>query len=337
MSGLVVGIHTHGGPGIGLGHVRRCLTLADALARLDARVTFVVNDDPGVLSLVGRHGFEAVRVFQAPGQPAPILRVLAERRAYVLVTDSYDIGTDYLAAVCRHVEVLVALDDLADRPLPVDVVVNGAVGAEMLPYPTLTGARLLLGPAYSLLRDEFALEPERSIRLRVGRILVTVGGGDPQNLTRRLVQWVRETLPDVALDVVIGPFFASEPGIADARTTLHRDPQNMCNLMLACDLALCGGGQTTYELAATGTPALAVQVAENQTHSLAGLSRAGTLVLAGDVNGADLESRVKTGLASLVNDVERRAMMSANGRALVDGRGAQRVAQAIVEYVGGRL
>jgi len=44
-----------------------------------------------------------------------------------------------------------------------------------------------------------------------------------------------------------------------------RGPQDVAPLMLAADMAVCGGGQTTSELAATGTPAIAIRLAENQT------------------------------------------------------------------------
>jgi spore coat polysaccharide biosynthesis predicted glycosyltransferase SpsG len=104
--------------------------------------------------------------------------------------------------------------------------------------------------------------------------------------------------------------------------------------MLAADLALCGGGQTTYELAATGTPAIAVRTAENQTVNLNGLSAAGSLIWAGNANDADLESKVTCELATLAGDAVRRAAMSRQGRMLVDGQGAARVTKSILSLVG---
>lgn len=329
-------IRTEGGAEVGLGHVRRCLTLASALVRLDAQVMFIVNDDTGVMDLIERHGLEVMGIAESPGQPQPTLRILADQRASVLVTDSYNIKTEFFSKARGLVQVLVALDDLADRSLPVDIVVNAAIDAEKLRYSTLTDAQLLLGPAFALLRDEFANAPVRSIRSRLERLLVTVGGSDGHNLTGRLVEWARQVLPDEMLEVVIGPFFAEMPEVVKTKMMLHRNPQNMRDLMLACDLALCSGGQTTYELAATGTPAIAIQVVENQIHNLEGFARAGTLVVAGSVDGDDLEHRTKSELQSLASDAARRAAMSQRGRALVDGRGAARAADAIMELARGR-
>jgi UDP-2,4-diacetamido-2,4,6-trideoxy-beta-L-altropyranose hydrolase len=337
MSGLAIGICTHGGPGIGLGHVRRCLALAEALRKGQARVTFIVNDDAQVQSLIERHDFEAAVVSEVDDLPMATLQVLASWPAAVLITDSYKIGTNDLATLHPHVGTLVAFDDLADRSLPVDIVINAAIGAETLPYADLTDARLLLGPKYCPLRDEFARDPDRLIRPNVERVLITVGGSDRHSLTSRLIQWARPILPDAQVDVVVGPFFDGQSMVADANVTFHCDPPNMRELMLACDLAVCGGGQTTYELAATGTPALAVQIAGNQIQNLKGLSDAGTLMLAGGINAVDLENRVKAGLRSLAGNVPQRVAMSARGRELIDGRGAERAAQAIMHFSQSRM
>jgi spore coat polysaccharide biosynthesis predicted glycosyltransferase SpsG len=105
-------------------------------------------------------------------------------------------------------------------------------------------------------------------------------------------------------------------------------------LMLKADLAVTGGGQTTYELAATGTPAVAICIAENQRVSLKGLAEAGTLEFVGDAVDDDLELKLKSALTGLGGDPKRRQTMSERGQRLVDGRGAERVAQEIVRQCG---
>jgi UDP-2,4-diacetamido-2,4,6-trideoxy-beta-L-altropyranose hydrolase len=330
----MIGVRTHGGPGIGLGHVRRCLTLAIALRRLGAPVLFIVEDDASTVELIERHGFECHSVARRT-EPNATIEFVRGRGLTGLITDSYDIDTPYLEALRPHAKTLVALDDLADRTLPVDVVINAAIDAEQLRYARLTQARMLLGTRYCLLREEFAREPDRAIRSDVSRVLITVGGSDPRHLTPPLIDWTRHVLPAAQLDVIIGPFFDQRPDVADSRLTLHDNPANMRDLMLSCDLAICGGGQTTLELAATGTPAVAIQLADNQALNLAGLNRAGTLFLAGRSADHDFAHRVTRGLAALIADPSRRTAMSMQGRALIDGRGAARVAQAVLAAAHG--
>jgi spore coat polysaccharide biosynthesis predicted glycosyltransferase SpsG len=177
----------------------------------------------------------------------------------------------------------------------------------------------------------------RSVADHVGRILVTVGGGDPEDLTSRLVKWVTRALGAVEQDVVVGPFSARtevlQAAVDAARgpVVLHEDPKDIAALMLAADVALCGGGQTVYEVAALGTPALAIRLADNQTLNLTALAEAGTLAWVGDTDDAQLDAKVETALAELADDPARRARMSRSGRALVDGRGAARVARAVAD------
>jgi spore coat polysaccharide biosynthesis predicted glycosyltransferase SpsG len=333
---------TTGGSQAGLGHVRRCLTLAGALAGRGFASEFVVEGEPAVAAWVADAGYPSYIV--APGHPlAPaVARALRERSACAAVVDSYDVPTAGFRALLATGATIVAVDDLADRELPVHVVVNGGVDAERLDYRGLAETRYLLGTDYVLLRPEFGTDAGRVTGPVVERVLVAIGGGDPWRLLPRLVAWTRSALPAVEIAVLASPL-SDAGGLASdgnhpgpGRVVVHRDPPDVRGLMLGADLALCAGGQTTYELAATGTPALAIQVAANQAGNLRGLAGAGALVCLGAADDAGLEDRVKAALGALAGDPIERARMSQAGRALVDGRGAERVADALVALAGER-
>jgi len=256
--------------------------------------------------------------------------------SHALVIDTYSAQGYALAQV--HAQCVAVIDDLANRPLPVDVVINGSVNASELTYVTSPQTQLLLGPKYLLLRDEFSQELSRWIRDRVERVLITVGGVDSFGLTSRLIAWTREAIGKVNLDVVLGPFFTQESLLrieevvaGDYAVTVHRDPQYLRDLMLSCDLAITGGGQTVYELAATGTPCIAIKLAENQSLNLIGLSAKGALLWAGDVRDRDLDDKVIKSLRDISVNKPLRDAMSQCGRSLVDGGGAVRVAQTLLQ------
>jgi UDP-2,4-diacetamido-2,4,6-trideoxy-beta-L-altropyranose hydrolase len=334
-----VGFRTGGGRRIGLGHVRRCLSLALALRNLGAQSLFLLDGDPDVFELVAAAGHETMHIRTGHDMEDTVSQC-RDSNVDVLVADSYALSTSYLRTLGEAARVVVVLDDLADRELPVTLVVNGSAGAGQLRYRGSPETTYLLGPQYILLRPEFAVVPTRTIAERIDRVLITVGGSDPTNLTVRLMQWIARAVGSVKQDVVVGPLFEnlealqSESKAAGSPIVLHKDPADMRGLMLAADLALCGGGQTTYELAATGTPAIAIRTAENQTVNLEGLSAAGSLVWSGDVNDDNLEAKVTRELKTLADDASRRAVMSRQGRTLVDGQGAARVAKSILSLVG---
>jgi UDP-2,4-diacetamido-2,4,6-trideoxy-beta-L-altropyranose hydrolase len=318
---------TDGDASVGLGHVRRCLSLADALCALGLDSTFLLKGDGAVAQRITAAGFRAQLL---PGDDLQAtLQSITEHRPCAVVLDSYAIDAAYIARVRSTGPLVVAIDDLGTPDPPADIVVNAAVGAERLGYRSRTGTMHLLGPSYALLQREFAGSACRPIRDQVQRVLITVGGSDPHDLSARLARWTSDLLDTVETDVVVGPLCAGANRALAGNVTLHRDPPDMRALMLRADLALCAGGQTALELAATGTPALAVRMAMNQTANLEGLAAAGTLRWCGDIGDADLETGVKAQFAALASNTPARAAMSARGRRLVDGRGAERVADAI--------
>jgi spore coat polysaccharide biosynthesis predicted glycosyltransferase SpsG len=168
-----------------------------------------------------------------------------------------------------------------------------------------------------------------------------VGGSDSANLTPWLASWVASALPGVPCDIVVGPL-ADQSRLNELNANrdassfaLHINPVDIRALMLAADLALCGGGQTLFELAATGTPAIAIRIANNQSSNLRGFSEAGAIEWAGDAGDLDLESKVTHLLVALASDMGRRARLGSSGRALIDGKGCSRVAKALLDTMAG--
>jgi UDP-2,4-diacetamido-2,4,6-trideoxy-beta-L-altropyranose hydrolase len=333
----VIIFRTTAGRQTGYGHLRRCLSLAEAFRQLKTDSVFLLDGEQVAVESARSSGFEALLI--APQEEsAYTAKLLRKKQPIVIVIDSYGVDPAYLAELCTTNVHVAVIDDLADRELAVDLVINGSAGAEQLSYQGAPRTRYLLGCRYALLRAEFAEEPKRTIAREVQRVLITAGGADPTNLTPKLVRWVAQTLPGVSLDVVVGPLFdknaldSSDPSLASqAKVGIHCNPKDMRALMLGADLAVTGGGQTAYELAATGTPAIAIRMAANQTHNLKGLGSAPALAWAGDADDADLRAKVVRSLMTLASDAGRRAEMSQRGRALVDGQGARRVAEAVLK------
>jgi UDP-2,4-diacetamido-2,4,6-trideoxy-beta-L-altropyranose hydrolase len=323
-----------GGRQAGLGHVRRCLSLAGALRERGVECSFVAHGDAGVAGWVGAAGFPATVVHSGLDLIGAVREAAAVRAASAIVIDSYEVPPAGLSTLLALSTAVVAIDDLADRALPVHLVVNGGVEASALNYRGLSDTQYLLGPAYALLRPEFADEPRRAIADRAQRALVTVGGSDALGLLAQLVCWTRETLADAEIHAIVSPLSDGQLLESAAGTggglVVHRDPEDVRGLMLSADLAVCAGGQTAYELAATGTPAIAIQVAANQAGNLRGLEAAGAALWVGRAGERHLGQRVRDALHALAGDAAARTRMSQAGRRLIDGRGVERVAQALL-------
>jgi len=312
-----VAILTEAGAGVGLGHLRRCQALAVALATVGAEPRTVIG---GAAALPDDHATGA-RALDWLREPPRVIELLAAWRPEVVVVDSYAATTEFLTELGGVVPRVTVVDDLADRELPVALVVNGGYAAAGLTYRVRPDTTLLLGPAYALLDPAFAVEPPRRPRGAVRRVLVTLGGDAPAARLEAVAAAVRHAAPEASVDVVVGPY---APGVVSAgeRVTVHRGLASLRPLILAADLAVTGGGVTVYECLASATPVIASCLADNQRPNVDALGRAG-LILPG---GPSLAGA----LAHLIADAELRTVLAARGRAAVDGAGASRVATALV-------
>ncbi len=330
---------TTAGPTIGLGHLRRCLTLAQVLEEMNAKVHFLLRGEQSGIEFLKKYGFSGTLLKENPDWGLrESLEYCIQSRANVLVIDSYPVEPKDSKGFRGKV---VVIDDLCDRSLPVDLIINGSVNGGDCRYQALPSTKLLLGPQYILLREVFSQKVNRRIRNEIDRILITIGGMNSMPLISDLLKWTRGAYKNVHIDLILGPFVEEEKALEclnqwrdDSFVCVHKDPINLYDLMLGCDIAIAGGGQTTYELAATGTPALAIQMAENQIHNLQGFSRNGALKWVGNVSDTNLMKTFQESLDRLARSLKERQAMSKAGPLIVDGYGARRVAQVIKELSG---
>ena len=331
------------GPGIGLGHLQRCLALAERLVERGADATFLAPAAGDVRERVEAAGcrLEPLDVdLAAAGGDRDLAQLMARAKGHaadMLVVDSYAVSAAYLQALCAAGYRVVRLDDFGGEPVPAHIVINaGAHAAELSYRPAWSGTRLLLGPAFALLRSEFADLPNSAASSDVREVLVAAGGADAQEVTASLVEGLDRSAGEFSVHVLVGPFAASPSGVDAAAGRSRRTVRwssvsaGIAALMRGADLAISAAGQTTYELAACGTPTIAFQVANNQAPSLQALARAGIVKSAGDSRIPGLADRVLAALDELRLDRAERLRMGEAARRLVDGRGADRVADVLL-------
>jgi UDP-2,4-diacetamido-2,4,6-trideoxy-beta-L-altropyranose hydrolase len=334
---------------LGSGHVMRCLTLAKELTRRGARVLFASRPIAGNwLDRIVSAGFPLVELPVAAKEgsldqevEAGVLRAALNReglRPDWLVVDHYRLDATWETELRSAVGRILVIDDLADRRHDCDVLLDSALLApERYARLVPPDCRQLLGPQFALLRPEFAEERQRqSVRgEQVRRIVVSFGGTDPTHETLKALQAIeRLNRPDLEVDCVAGRHFPHLAEIRDwlasrPRFRLCEDLPGLAPLFARADLFVGAGGGTTWERCCLGLPALVISVAENQEHGTKALAAAGAQVYLGrsqDVSAAD----VTRALEALLADAPRRASLARRAAELVDGQGAERVADAML-------
>jgi spore coat polysaccharide biosynthesis predicted glycosyltransferase SpsG len=218
-----------------------------------------------------------------------------------------------------------------------DILLNQNIGAEKIRYRCDPDTRILAGTRYVLLRPEFF--PWRCWRREVPaiarKVLVSLGGGDKDNVTSHVVRALQLlTVDGWEAAVVIG---ATNPhrqlleslvqDTAD-RIRLLLDPPDMAEAMAWADVAVLAGGSTCWEMALLGLPSLIIMTADNQGEVVTGLDRCGAGIALGWWE--QLESyMIAYRLQRLMVDHETRATLSRGAQTLIDGYGKERVLDAM--------
>jgi len=332
-------IRADGDTRMGTGHVMRCLALGQAWQDEGGKVALVMAPAaPALESRVQSEGMEVSRLAAVPGSledARQTVQLAQQCEALWIVADGYQFGFEYQRLIKASGQRLLVIDDHGHAGrYCADLVLNQNLHA----HPDLYGHKelgtsLLLGPRYVLLRREFLAWRawSREIPPRAAGILVTLGGGDPDNVTRKVLQALnRADLEPLEATVIVG---GANPHLEELSNEiskfrhsvrLSRDVSNMPELMARADAAITAGGTTCWEMAFMGLPGLVVILADNQRPVAEKLAELGAAVNLGW--HADLSvDRINRAAVSLVTDAAQRAQLSRTGRRLVDGDGVARV------------
>jgi len=319
----------------------RCLCLADVLRAEGTSVRFVSRSLPDHLArMIESHGHTVSGLPE--GSPRDERLDADQTIAAVdspdwVVVDHYNLAATWETAVRRNSRVL-AIDDLA-RTHACDVLLDQNFHPDgVRRYAGLVPmeCKLLIGPHHALLRPEFA-QARPSVAARDGdvrQVLVFLGGMDADNVTEQALLALQQTAGDeVAVDVVIG---ATHPALERLQAMCaeqhqfrcHVQTSDMAGLLARADLAVGAGGSATWERCALGVPTLGLCLADNQREVLRHGGRNG-FVYAPDLAANDAPS-IAVHLRALFGNSGLRHHLSRTGLELVDGRGAQRVAAALL-------
>lgn len=349
-----VGIRVDASERMGIGHLRRCLSLAHALRSLSAQIRFVTRD----LGIASRHqivaqGFEDVVVLKgrrAPERFDPAIphaawaevaqdadaddtaRALAEFAPDWVVVDSYSFDTQWHRTMrdaldCR----IVQIDDVADRTIAPDLLVDHNLSVDhVLKYAGRieAGLSILGGPKYALLGPRFASAPRYAFASEVGSIGIFMGGVDAGNHSATVLDALVSIGFAGAVEVVT---MSANPHLdalrarisQRANTRLTLDLPDLADFLARHDVQIGAGGGASWERCCIGVPSLLLVVAANQETVAPQLAAAGVVAVAHKADRAE----IATALAGLLRNPDKRRDLATRARALVDGRGALRVAK----------
>lgn len=328
---------------MGTGHVMRMIALAQKWQAKGADVCFLCSQCPtALLQRLHENGFSYEKVLALPGSEEDLTQTLslASSTPCHVVLDGYHFSSDYQAALRKVSQTLLVVDDYGhlDR-YECDLLLNQNLGAETLGVPCKANdADCLLGLRYALLREEFLKHPLRKKPLcaQPVRLLVTLGGSDPGNVTGLILRALKESRALLAeVRVLVGAANPHRSSLESAandlplRVDFFENTRDMVAQMDWADVAISACGSTCWELAYVGVPMAVISIAENQKAILGHLASqklAWTLGTHACLSVAELAIRLEAFFAG----ASARQAMAAAASCAIDGRGSSRVVTRIL-------
>jgi len=327
---------------VGIGHLRRCLTLASELAEHGSEIFLLCRVEAFDIS---KHMTRIVTDWAAcdwslnPEEDAQeVIRYSRMKHIDSVIIDHYRTDQTYQKILYESGIRWLQFDGAARYPIWADWVLNMSPVASEELYEKLKPRKdtcLLLGSRYALLRREFQQQRSRAKKSGpVKRILLTFGGGDDQGATIFCLEAIRSLAREVEQIVLLSSanprkeeIWRWSRDVQNVRVVL--DAAETVPFMASADLAIIAGGMTAFETAALGVPALILQIANNQVPIARAWQQCGYGVDLGPLSsmyGRDIEREA----SALMNSPKRREAMSTVGRSLVDGLGTGRVARVLL-------
>lgn len=332
---------------IGTGHVMRCLALAQAWQDTQGQPVFVMTTAvPALEKRLQSEGMQVVHLTTEPGSldDAKQTAALAHQfEASWIVVDGYHFGGEYQKILKQSKLHLLFIDDYGHAEhYYADFVLNQNISADEQWYQNREPyTQLLLGTRYVLLRREFWQWQgwQRTVPPVAKKVLVTLGGADPDNVTLKVIQSLQIVeVEELEAVVVVG---GSNPHYENLKIAVHdsrypiqlqQNVTNMPGLMAWADVAISAGGTTCWELAFMGLPSILLILADNQRAIAQKLATLNLAVNLGWHQDVTIEE-IGLALRESIGDRPKRETMSKRERELVDGNGARRVVSEMVNML----
>lgn len=269
-----VAFRVDGSPSMGLGHLMRCMAMAQGLAESGHQVFFYVSEDS--LQFCRERTDWVGEIFTLTHvdkvlEPEWLVEQCVKLHADWLMLDGYHFEQTYRLALKSHKFKLAVFDDINNSgALYADLVINGAPNAVLLDYATTAPRALLaIGQEYQVLRQEF-LQANKKPWSERENLTLMFGGSDPKNLTIGLLKALNKRKPTMPITVITGAAYHALAELqnlisnSDLEITHLHDCQNMAEVLENTRLAISAAGGSQFELRACAVPTILVVVADNQ-------------------------------------------------------------------------
>tara|TARA_B100000809_G_scaffold226393_1_gene237996 strand:- start:318 stop:1355 length:1038 start_codon:yes stop_codon:yes gene_type:complete len=336
-------IRVDASPEIGIGHIMRCLTLAQELKNNFDKIIFLTQKNSSdFIETIMKNEFEVI--FISANNDSDIIKNIVTTNSVnknFLLIDHYNVDSNFESSLKNTFEKIFVIDDLANRKHDCDLLIDQNYYRDLnhryeklIQNDTIT----LLGPKYAIIRSEFRSINKKTIKKnsQIKKILISFGGSDPTNECKKsldaLCSIENNQFEIVAIVGIYNNKFEQLKKLYEkySNIKIYRHVNDLSLLMLNSDLFIGAGGTTTWERFYMGLPSIVTIISDDQKESIEFLSDMGHIInlgLAKNVTSKTYAQTLQKPNSDLIYN------MSLHNQKLVDGNGSNRIKKQIIELI----
>ena len=248
---------------IGLGHIYRVIALGNVL-KPDHELLYVCHSKSELgIKVLSQHGF-VVKIINSLEN---LSKILKDFNPDIVINDKLDTTKQYMTIFKDKQVFTVNFEDLGEGSKMSNMTINALYEKKNDYHNSYWGKN------YYILREEFQKYKKKGIIPGVRNILVTFGGTDPNNYTRKVINILNDIKPySCRITVILGLGYlkmnklVQEINKMDLNIDVKRNVKDISKYMYESDIAFTSAGRTVYELASMGIPTIVL--AQNQRELL---------------------------------------------------------------------
>lgn len=343
---------------VAMGHVMRCLSIADALKNAGHTVCFVTaSDDPE--NLIKSRGFECFvlntdfdnmdseYMQSSDKEPSLLDRILDDYDPDIIVMDTYYLTNDYVNYVKSWAKT-VYIDDYGKDAFPVDVLINYNIYGPEVNYAGIYAdkntdlPRLILGTDYVPMRREFINATPITVKGKGPfEAVLSTGGADSLRIAAKMAEkFITNPIEEVKLNILVGPFSKDIQYLESLEKEhgnlikLWSNITDMPGFLSKFDMAMSAAGSTTYEICRMGVPAILYTTADNQYRINEAFAAKGIMESAGNAEESveAVTDKLYSFMKKASEEYEFRRQASSREISAVSGNGAEKIVEKLVSF-----
>jgi UDP-2,4-diacetamido-2,4,6-trideoxy-beta-L-altropyranose hydrolase len=312
------------GKTLGMGHLNRCLSIANQLKQTKHESIFVIKNKI-TLEKIQEFGFETIIMSKNEKEWLFLKKISKEKKSKIIIFDSKRKSLEIVTKKLKRYLKIVIIDNIKYSKFS-DLLILPEINEQFKIIPK----KAISGIDYILLNPNF----RKIVKNREREILITIGSTDKADITTKIIKGFLKNKKKFRVNVIIGPYFSNEEKIIqllrnDKRFKIIKNPNNIYELFATYCLGIVSYGITVYEAATQQLPIFVISHSNENSKSAKNFETYGCSKFVGKFNEIDYK-KLADNIIRVSKNSQILEKMSESSK-LFDGKGAERAMIKIIE------